>query len=40
MLQKVYLSPDLTLQERKENRELFMELEHRREESEKNIMIR
>ena len=40
VFQKVYLSPDLTPQERKENRELLMELKRRREEGEKDIMIR
>ena len=37
VFQKVYLSPDLTPQER---RELLMELKRRREEGEKDIMIR
>ena len=40
VFQKVYLSPDLTPQERKENRELLMELKQCREEGEKDIMIR
>ena len=40
VFQKVYISPDLTPQERKENRELLMELKRRREEGEKDIMIR
>ena len=40
VFQKLYLSPDLTPQERKENRVLLMELKWRREEGEKDIMIR
>ena len=38
--QRVYLSPDLTVQERKERRKLLTELKNRKEKGEKDIIIR
>jgi len=36
----VYISPDLTLKERQENKKLYLELKSRREKGEKDLMIK